>query len=212
MFLTFMELTLKIVTRNDFFFNLANVLLLLTLWLWPLTCYIEKLIKSGHYHYQLWSIQCIFGFRIHHYNDVIMSLIASQISSLTIVYSTFYSGADQRKHQSASLASVRGIQRAGEFPAQRASNAENISIWWRHHDTVYAKPIQAETRKNRQNSQSLNFDKRNSCRTTLQKEFPCQMLLIWLLKCGQKVLKMTQIITFSDVVTLNFWPMSLKQI
>ena len=111
MFLTFMELTLKIVTRNDFFFNLANVLLLLTLWLWPLTCYIEKLIKSGHYHYQLWSIQCIFGFRIHHYNDVIMSLIASQISSLTIVYSTFYSGADQRKHQSASLASVRGIQR-----------------------------------------------------------------------------------------------------
>ena len=23
----------------------------------------------------------------------------------------------------------------GEFPAQRASNAENISIWWRHHVT-----------------------------------------------------------------------------
>ena len=23
---------------------------------------------------------------------------------------------------------------AGEFPAQRASNAENVSIWWRHHD------------------------------------------------------------------------------
>ena len=22
-----------------------------------------------------------------------------------------------------------------EFPAQRASNAENVSIWWRHHDT-----------------------------------------------------------------------------
>ena len=22
---------------------------------------------------------------------------------------------------------------AGEFPAQRASNAENVSIWWRHH-------------------------------------------------------------------------------
>ena len=25
----------------------------------------------------------------------------------------------------------------GEFPAQRASNAENVSIWWRHH--VYVK-------------------------------------------------------------------------
>ena len=25
---------------------------------------------------------------------------------------------------------------AGEFPAQRASNAENVSIWWRHHEYV----------------------------------------------------------------------------
>ena len=41
-----------------------------------------------------------------------MSLVASQITSLTIVYSTVYSGADQRKHQtSASLAFVRGIHR-----------------------------------------------------------------------------------------------------
>ena len=24
----------------------------------------------------------------------------------------------------------------GEFPAQRASNAENVSIWWRHHGSV----------------------------------------------------------------------------
>ena len=56
-----------------------------------------------------------------HYGDVIMGTIASQITSLAIVYSTVYSGADQRKHQSsASL-------------AQMASNAENISIWWRHH-------------------------------------------------------------------------------
>ena len=42
-----------------------------------------------------------------------MSAIASQITSLTIVYSTVYSG--------------------GEFPAQMSSNAENVSIWWRHH-------------------------------------------------------------------------------
>ena len=25
----------------------------------------------------------------------------------------------------------------GEFPAQRASNSENASIWWRHHGTRY---------------------------------------------------------------------------
>ena len=45
-----------------------------------------------------------------HYNDVIMGTMASQIASLTIVYSTVYLGADQRKHQSyASLAFVRGM-------------------------------------------------------------------------------------------------------
>ena len=47
-----------------------------------------------------------------HFNDVIMSAVASRITSLTIVYSTVYSGADQRKHQSsASLVFVRGIHR-----------------------------------------------------------------------------------------------------
>ena len=45
-----------------------------------------------------------------HYNAFIMSAMASQITSPTIVYSTVYSGADQRKHQSsASLAFVQGI-------------------------------------------------------------------------------------------------------
>ena len=47
-----------------------------------------------------------------HYSDVIMGTVASQITSLTIVYSTVYSGADARKHQSsASLAFMRGIHR-----------------------------------------------------------------------------------------------------
>ena len=47
-----------------------------------------------------------------HNNDVIMGAMASQITSLTIVYSTVYSGADQREHQSsASLAFMRGIHR-----------------------------------------------------------------------------------------------------
>ena len=47
-----------------------------------------------------------------HYGDVIIGKMTSQIASLTIVYSTAYSGADQRKHQnSASLAFVRGIHR-----------------------------------------------------------------------------------------------------
>ena len=72
---------------------------------------------------------------ILHYCDVIMGAVPSQITSITIVHSTVYSDADQRKHQSsASLAiCVGNSPGTGEFPAQMASNAENVSIWWRHH-------------------------------------------------------------------------------
>ena len=66
----------------------------------------------------LWSIRnCAVGchflwFGNHHYTDVTMSAIASHITSLTIVFSVVYWGADQRKHQSStSLAFVRGIHR-----------------------------------------------------------------------------------------------------
>ena len=46
-------------------------------------------------------------------NDVIMSVMASQITSPMIVYSTVYSGTDQRKYQIlTSLAFVRGIHRS----------------------------------------------------------------------------------------------------
>ena len=51
-------------------------------------------------------------FALPHYCDGIMGAMASQITSLTIVYSIVHSDADQRKHQSpASLAFVRGIHR-----------------------------------------------------------------------------------------------------
>ena len=72
-----------------------------------------------------------------HYKDVIMGAMSFEISSLTAVYSTVYSGAGQRKHQSsASLAFV-----TSEFPAQMASNAENVSIWWRRHDFTQKRRI-----------------------------------------------------------------------
>ena len=42
-----------------------------------------------------------------------MSMMASQIINITIVYSTVYSGADQRKYQSSALLTfVRGIHRS----------------------------------------------------------------------------------------------------
>ena len=61
-----------------------------------------------------------------------MSAMASQITSLTIVYS-------RRRSKKPLKLRVTGLCEGnspvtGEFPAQRASNAENVSIWWRHHE------------------------------------------------------------------------------
>ena len=77
---------------------------------------------------------CRYANSLVHYSDVIMGTMASRITSPTIVYSTVCSCADQRKHQrSASLDFVGNSPRTDEFPTQRASNTENVSIWWRHH-------------------------------------------------------------------------------
>ena len=67
------------------------------------------------------TVFCCVGKKLRviscHYIDVIMTTVASQITSLTIVYSIVYSVADQRKYQSsASLAFVRGIHRDRWIP------------------------------------------------------------------------------------------------
>ena len=55
--------------------------------------------------------------RDNHYNDVIMGTMASQITSLTIVYSTVIQAQIKKKHQSsASLAFLRGIHRDRWIP------------------------------------------------------------------------------------------------
>ena len=165
-----------------------------------------------------------------------MSEMASQITSIIIVYSTVFSGADQRKHQSStSLAFVWGIHKnswlsvklvgvicfrfriynlwvkylmvimmntlqwrynerdgvsnhqhhhcllnrffrsrskktsklhvtglcvgnspvTGEFPSQMVSNAEKVSIWWRHHDTI-VEPVLTRIKLHQQYTQQRN--------------------------------------------------------
>ena len=69
-----------------------------------------------------WPIICRRHFQIFssHYSDAIMSAMTSQIAGVMIVYSTVWSGVDQRKHQSsASLAFVREIHR---WPANSPHN------------------------------------------------------------------------------------------
>ena len=67
-----------------------------------------------------------------------MGVIASQITSLAIVYSTVYSDADQKKTSKLRITGLcaGNSPGTGEFPTQMASNAENVSIWWRHHESV----------------------------------------------------------------------------
>ena len=64
-----------------------------------------------------------------------MNMIASQITSLPVVYSVVYSGVDNKKHTKLLVTGLceGNSQETGEVPAQMASNAENVSIWWRHH-------------------------------------------------------------------------------
>ena len=78
-----------------------------------LPCSISKYRRYYNgYHDSLDFEICKKNLKKSHYGDVIMDAIASQITSLAIVYSIVYSDADQRKHQSsASLAFVRGIHR-----------------------------------------------------------------------------------------------------
>ena len=68
--------------------------------------------------YTNWSLQ--YSGECFHYTDVIMTTMASQITSLTVVYSTVYSDADQRKHQSStSLAFVWRIHRDWWIPCTK---------------------------------------------------------------------------------------------
>ena len=72
---------------------------------------------------------------IIHYNDVIMGAMASQITSLTIGYSTVYS---RRRSKKTSKLRVTGLCVCG-FPRWPANSphkwpvTQKMSIWWHHH-------------------------------------------------------------------------------
>ena len=89
-------------------------------------------------------------FQLRHYSGVIIGTMASQITSLTTVYSTVYSGADQRKYQSsASMAFVRGIHRSPvnsphKRPVKRnffAFDDVIMELWYQQADMCTGTPI-----------------------------------------------------------------------
>ena len=89
----------------------------------------------------------------HHYSDVIMIAMVSQITGVVMVFSTVCWGADQRKHQSsASLAFVRGMHWWPVYSPHKGR--VNGSIWWRHHDNSVVKI---------QNEKIGSFDRGDQC-------------------------------------------------
>ena len=93
----------------------------------PITIKYWFIMVTSRYDCAIVDRNC-FGIWPHH-NDVIMGAMASQITSLTIVYSTVYSDSDKKK---TSKLLVTGLS-AGNS-TQMASKAENVSIW-RHYET-----------------------------------------------------------------------------
>ena len=83
------------------------------------------------------SVGLWVGIQFVHYGDVTMSRVASQITSLTSVYSTVCTDTDQRKHQSSALlAFVRGIHRGPvnslhKWPVTRKMFPFDDVIMWR---------------------------------------------------------------------------------
>ena len=81
-----------------------------------------------------WSLAATNAIGWFHCNDVVMSVMASQITSVSIVYLTVCSGADQRKHQSsASLAFVGGIHR---WPMNSPHKLPEIRKMFPFHDVI----------------------------------------------------------------------------
>ena len=70
-----------------------------------------------------------------------MTTMASQITSLTqpFIQTQIEENIKPSRHWSL----CGEFTGTGEFPTQRASYAENVSIWWRHHDDFNDTHLQA---------------------------------------------------------------------
>ena len=83
-----------------------------------------------------------------HYRDVIMNATASQITSLD--HDCLLNRLFRRRSKKTSKLRITDLCEGnspvtGEFPSQRACNAEIGSIWWRHHISILRANINTNT-------------------------------------------------------------------
>ena len=117
--------------------------------------------ESGPAQCNIWQLNCTLHSKAYieeitfcwwvgndmlHYIDVIMTTVASRITSLAVVYSIIYQTQMKKNIKALRHWSLCGeFTGTGEFPAQRASNAENVSIWWSHHALLPCQVTSVET-------------------------------------------------------------------
>ena len=150
-----------------------------------------------------------------------MSEIASQITSLTIVYSIVYSDADQRKYQSsASLAFVRGIQRGPvnsphKWPVTRKMFPfDDIIMWLTDATEPFARPM-LTLGSNGIQLNLLKFPRGKWVKVNLNMccVFSVVVLIYWITWNGQ--LLKDSILSFSIVwyvFILESWKMIMKPV
>ena len=95
-------------------------------------CFLCPLIRSQDHptegRFILWHRK----YDLLHYNDVTMSAMVSQ--SLASRFFTLFRGRSKKTSKLRVTGLCEGNSPVtGDFPTQRASDAENVSIWWRHH-------------------------------------------------------------------------------
>ena len=83
-----------------------------------------------------WQSTDVHWHQFQHYSDVIMGAMASEITCFTIVLLNRLSKKTSKLRVTGLCAGNSSV--TGEFPAQMASSAENVSIWWWHHGVVLA--------------------------------------------------------------------------
>ena len=90
---------------------------------------------------KLYMLENASEYNACYYNDVIMGAMASQSPASPLFTQPFIEA--QIKEN---IETPRQWPLRGEFPAQTARNAENVSIWWRHHDENGGHFVQGEMR------------------------------------------------------------------
>ena len=104
------------------------------------TCQLKRIFRGCHHVHPLWCAIWWWPdssqWPPSHYNDVIMSTMASQITSLAIFFTQPFIQVQIKENIKAPrhCLCAGNSPVTGEFPAQMASNAESFSIWWRHHE------------------------------------------------------------------------------